>query len=368
MTLTLAKCPPSKIKDIIAHELGIVHGDLPLQHALASDHIRSALYGHTVNCAGTSILPTLHTTRLLTSVRKTLDLLWPSASMHLLPSTTLDVAQHTLDKMEHAGDVFDTGGGFWVGTPFRLVGHNEGTPLLIAGGLPNAVVNEATGAAPISAGVTRFCTIPSTTLAEKLQTHLQSIDTWLGTVEPLREWTKSILAKYEQRMATNQDLSADHLEVYAPDVFEAQKQKGRWMPTSQAFHPLKGVRLCRPLSRFARDWDRPYYLAHFGARSGLNTIIRSALVSYDITLRLRFGLDQILSTPRTAIVIVGNNTCEWEAHYGLPTPESRVLALGWPTHSGPDRHVFPRLTLPFLEHAFRRLSIEIIQRRGGPHA
>jgi hypothetical protein len=368
MTLTLAKRTPSDIKGIIGRGLGNVHGDLPLQQALAADHIRSALYGHAISCAGIGILPALHTTRLLTSVRKTLDLLWPGASTHQLPGTKLDVGQNALERMGLAGDVFDTGGGFWVGTPFRLVGQNEGAPVLVAGGLPNAVVNEATGAAPISAGVARFCAVPSATLTEKLQTHVQSIDTWLGTVEPLREWTESTLAKHEQGMAADQDLSADQLEVYAPDVFEAQKQKGRWMPIRQASRALKGVRLCRPLSRFARDWDRPHYLAHFGTRSGLNAIIRSAPVSYNTTVRLRFGLDQILAAPRTAIVTVGTDTCEWEPPYGLPAPEARVLALGWPAHSAPNRHVFSNLALPLFEHAFRRLSIELIQRRGGPHA
>lgn len=368
MTLTLAKRTPSDIKAIIGRGLGNVHGDLPLQQALAADHIRSALYGHAINYEGTGSLPALHTTRLLTSVRKTLDLLWPGASTHRLPGTTLDVAQHALDRMAHAGDVFDTGGGFWVGTPFRLVSYNEGAPLLVAGGLPNAVVNEVTDAAPISAGVARFCAVPNAALPEQLRTHLQPIDAWLGTVQPLREWTETILAKHEQRMAADQDLSADQLEVYAPDVFEAQKQKGRWMPIRQASHPLKGVRLCRPLSRFTRDWDRPHYLVHFDARSGLNAIIRSVPVSYDTTIRLRFGLDEILAAPRTAILTVGTDTCEWEAPYGLPAPEARVLALAWPAHSAPNRHVFPKLALPLLEHALRRLSIELIQRRGGPHA
>ncbi len=367
MTLTLAKRTPADIKGIIGRGIGCVHGDLPLQQALAADHIRSALYGHAINCADTGIVPALHTTRLLTSVRKTLDLLWPGASTHRLPGTAFDVAQHTLHNMSLAGDLANTGGGFWVGTPFRVVRIDEGS-FLVAGGLPDAVVDEVTTAAPICAGVARFCTIPRATLVEQLQPHVQSIDDWLGTIEPLREWSERMLAKYEQRMAPDHDLSADHLEVYAPDVFDAQKQMGRWMPVRRSSRPLKGVRLCRPLPHFARDWDRPYYLAHFSARSGHNAVIRSTPVSYDTTLRLRFGLDQILAAPRTAVITVGTDTFEWEAPYGLPDPEVRVLALSWPSHSGPNRHVFSKLALPVLEHAFRRLSVELIQRRGGPHA
>lgn len=369
MTLSFAKRTASDIKGIIGQRMGGVHDDLPLQMALAADHIRSALYGHAVSMAGTGGAEALHTTRLLTSVRKTLDFLWPGTSTHRLPGAKDDIAQHALDQMSLAGDIAETGGGFWIGTPFRLVRLDEAASFLLAGALPNAVVNEIIGTAPICAGVARFCAVPDPNPAEQLEfDDVQLIEDWFGAIEPLREWTERLLAKYEPRLAADHDLASDQLEVYAPDVFHAERKRGRWLPVRQASRALNGIRLCRPLSHFAHDWDRPYYLARFNATSEVNAVARSAPIPPDSTLRLRLGLDQILGAPRTAVITVAADTCEWEVPYGLPLPEARVLALSWPSHSSPGRRVFSKRALPALEYAFQRLSVHLIVRRRGTHA
>ena len=90
----------------------------------------------------------------------------------------------------------------------------------------------------------------------------------LGRCTPLAEWTAQILSAHEARMEVLQGLSADQLEVYAPDVLRSQRRPGRWIAVGQIGRPLDGVRLCQPQDRFARSYDKPHYLAHFEFRNG----------------------------------------------------------------------------------------------------
>jgi hypothetical protein len=101
MTLTLAKMSAQKAHARIAHEFGGVFGDIPLRRSLAADHIRSTLYANAVLASEHNFPQAVHTSRLFTSVRKTLDLLWAgTATEHLRDAgTTGGIAQQTLGRL-----------------------------------------------------------------------------------------------------------------------------------------------------------------------------------------------------------------------------------------------------------------------------
>jgi hypothetical protein len=160
-------------------------------------------------------------------------------------------------------------------------------------------------------------------------------------------------------MDTVEGLSAEHLEVYAPDVIQSQRRTGRWIAAAQIGRPLHGPRLCRPQDRYARNWNRPFYLAHLGYKDGVLTLRRTAPVSSDLTLRLCFGLDIVLQTPRRVSIIRQRDTFWMDRPLMLPRPEARVYALGWKhaAQNSSDRLTFHADAMPFVLHALRRLAV-----------
>ncbi len=111
----------------------------------------------------------------------------------------------------------------------------------------------------------------------------------------------------------------------------------------------------------------PIILVSFEYRQGLLTLRRSAQVGFELTRRLRFGLDELLNAPRSAGVFLDAVSCSLDLRYPLPEPESRVLSLGWPEPAiGRDIHRFHRAVLPVLVDVFRRLSIKATISQGRP--
>lgn len=357
MTLTLAKISAQKAHATIAHKFGGVFGDIPLRRSLAADHIRSALYASAVLASAHNFSATVHTSRLLTSVRKTLDLLWAgTATEHLRDAdTTGGAAQQTLDSLGDFGDIVGTGGGYWLGTPLRIVQSNDA--LLAIGAVPNAVLKTLFGAPPICAGISRFWEVCSTESAELTI----SISQWLGDVDDISSWTKRILDQHEQRMQSGNDIPADQLEIYAPD-FLTKAQRNPWMAAQAISGPFTGARLCRPIKTFAYVWDRPFYLSHFRSSAGGLVVARSVRVEYGFTRRLRFGLSKLYGCPQMVIGTASGELVELEMPRAMPDPEVRIVALGWPLPSNPRRTVFHRRAIPFLMEVMRRLAVPILVR------
>jgi hypothetical protein len=186
-----------------------------------------------------------------------------------------------------------------------------------------------------------------------------SVAGWLGHPQALAGWTANALAHHESRMETVEGLPAEHLEVYAPDVLEAQRRTGRWIPAGQIGRSLNGPRLCRPKDRYAWNWNRPFYLAHFGFEDGALTLRRTAPFSRDLALRLCFGFDILLQTPRRVSIVRQRDRFWMNRPVVLPEPEARVYALGWKdlAKDNPDRLTFHADAMPFVLHAFQGLAI-----------
>src|SRR5205823_2804759 len=121
-----------------------------------------------------------------------------------------------------AGDLADTGGGYWLGVPLRIVHDEQERTFLLTGGISNEGLRSVTGQVPVCAGIARFLKHPASRNSTQLRPYLQSVDLWLGTNEPLRPWAEQLLRAYEARLTSSSDVSAEQLEIYAPDLFSAR--------------------------------------------------------------------------------------------------------------------------------------------------
>jgi len=331
--------------------------------AVAAEHIRALLYGACVLPRDSSPASTVHTTRLLTNARRAVDLTWPCEINHDAssePHTAAgDLCTSTLERMHMLGDAADVGRGQWIATPLRIIALDGVNDCMVVGSAPIAALKHSLGLPIACAGVSRFTGIKHLTKAEH-RVIVQSMDDWLGPWTPLSAWTAQMLASHDSRMEPSHGLSVEQLELYAPDILRGQQRTGRWIPAGHVGRAIDGVRLCRPRGAFARTYNRPHYLARFDFRDGALSLRSSVSIAHEVTLRLRFGLDLLLNSPRRISITASAPTFAIERPSPLPDPESRVYALGWddPAADVPsERLIFRSHAMPFVLHALQRLSI-----------
>lgn len=334
-----------------------------LASTTAAEHMRTLLYGASIAQRNATASRTLHTTRLLGSARRAVELLWPQ---YVRQPAQGDVCFTTLQRMRSIGDAVDTGSGQWLAAPSRIVSPSDGDWHLLLGAAPADAAHRKLGVVPACAGASRFV---ESAVFEAPGNHDLAIspDAWFGELPPLPQWTAQVLAAHETRMEALNGLSAEQLEIYAPDVARAQRRQGRWLPAGQISRALGDVRLCRPQDRYAKKWDRPYYLAHFDFKDGALSLRRAAPIKGEFTLRLRFGFDIALQTPRRLSITALHGAFSIERPLTLPEPEDRVYALGWHDgvpEDGAEKLTFHAHAMPFVLHAFKRLSITLNFTRG----
>jgi hypothetical protein len=327
----------------------------------AAEHMRALLYGASVAPAYAAAPRTVHTTKLLSAARRVTSLLWPQ----LAPRTGAeqpaypDLCALTLDHLAALGDAVSLPGGQWLASPLRLIVGAENGSLLLVGTAPNNPA-EARLKSPLTcAAASRFVGRAPLQINEH-QEILQPIDAWLGDEDTLQHWTMDFLARHEGRMEAAHGVSADQLEVYAPDIAQKQRRPSRWLPAVHITIALEGTRLCRPMQHFARIYDRPSFLAQFALAHGGQTVRRSTMIDRSLEHRLCFGMDARLGTQRRVALVAFPTHFVIERPLRLPQSERRVYALGWndPT-SGvhPEKLVFSSHALPFVLHALSRLNV-----------
>jgi hypothetical protein len=358
MTLALTALTEEDVWRELAERFASPPDREALLRALISEHMRALVFAGAIRSAEFEIPQRAHTTRLTASARRNLA---PLSSDVLSLADGEDVASLTLAAMAELGDVVNIGGGLWLAAPLRFIASSNTEDLILVGGIPRESVESDTGCPLSLAGASRFILSPDAGNRKSLAASVQPIDAWLGPVEPIAAWTESVLAAHRQRLSAPEEISADQLEIYAPDIARQQRGSGFWLPISRIARALPGPRLCRPLQAFARAWARPHYLGLFDYKGGALVLRQSALVEYDISRRLQFGFDQLLSTSRNVPVAVAAKTCTLDLRFGLPTPEARVLSLGWQRRPvrPQTRHswTFHRAAAPFVCHALRRLGV-----------
>jgi hypothetical protein len=361
VTAALNQRSKDEIQRALRHEFRCPDSSRALQRALAAEHIRAAVY--TATAYGTSgHFQRVHTGRLMANLRRNLEGFWaPEENADAIRAEVgnEDPYRSVLNDLNVIGDVFDTGGGFWIAAPLRLVETSDLEVLLVFGGSPKEVVEATFGTQVECAATARFIRRAHLQSTATALDAVQSLDEWLGHSEPLRSWTNRAISFYHQQLSRAEGTSADALEIYAPDLFRDSRKLGRWMSASEVHQALPELRLCRPRASHARLYDRPYYLGLFDYQHGALALRRSAQVDYETSRRLRFGLDELFNTPRTATLSVGADICLVDLRYTLPEPECRVLALGWaaPSVGAAAPLAFHRAVMPALLKAFQRLSI-----------
>jgi hypothetical protein len=363
-----------RVEDIESSLAGSFHCTIDpstLIGVTVAEHLRAMIFGAALPQKDSTAPRTIHTTRLMTSTRRVVELLWPKhacrSAMSDGQSGPSDICSAILQRLGTLGDAVDIGQRQWMATPLRIVAPDDCPSLLLVGTAPVPAARQMIGTEATCAGATRFLgQRVLDILGQRVldspnnQDIAQSVDAWLGEIPPLHEWTAQVLVAHEARMDVMQDLSAEQLEIYAPDVLRSQRRPGRWIAAGQIDRPLGGVRLCQPQGRYARSYDTPQYLAHFEFRNDALSLRRCVSINRDLTLRLRFGLDLLLHTPREFSIAHAGQTFRVDRRPALPQPEERIYALGWEDRnvSEPsDRLIFHRDALPIVTYALQRLSI-----------
>ena len=321
-----------------------------------AEHIRATLFG-AFQASGRQ---TIHTTRLLANARRALLLAWPRAPggrMAIEPIATSEgFCNAILRNMADIGDLWEAGRGQWLPTPLQLVRSDDRDHALVLGTAPLSLAEQTLNASISCGGPSRFVDPRGI----KDLGASQTVDAWLGAAPPLNDWTTHTIATIEARMEKVGGLGAEQLEIYAPDVMRSQRRNGRWVPAAEVGHALSEPRICRPRPQFAARYDRPHYLAHFAFQDGGLSLQRQALLPREVSLRLRFGLDARLGTPRQITIAQAKETFAIDKPLALPTPESRAFALGWLDRNAEppsERLTFHNDALHFVLHALGRLSI-----------
>lgn len=371
MSATLELLSPADAVSRLASILDCTKEAEAIRDTTLAEYIRACVYQPYYWEADWGAPRPIHTTRILSAVRRDVGFLWKDTDHPKFDSEISNTgesplrAANVLRRLGNIGDILDLGGGFWAPGPVRIVRTDDGqeAALLVVGGVPLETL-EMTFATRISCvGCGRFAHPDRATLRRfRVEQELQSVDDWLGgPSENLSGWTRRVLKALAENMNPAADVEASECEMYAPDDLLGKPGRGNWLSIRDfSFVPTE-PRLCRPSAGKSATYDRPTYLATLREDGGRVTFRQLTLVPDDIRLRLMFGFEQMHGVQRTVTLEVGDGICRARISFKLPDPESRILAFGWPV--GTDQHgrtnvyEFSSDLAPFLIQVLGRLNV-----------
>jgi len=350
----------------VAAELRCLPDSVAFEKSIVAQHLRTAIYVGSTRTTSSESGGHTSTQRLMANLRRSLDgffiNLQLSSSSSEAQAANGDLYRTTLDCIAGLGDVVDVGGGHWISAPLRLVEMDGAEALLVVGGYPMEAARAALGLEMASGGIGRFTVGAKSSAKLRNSEIVVPLASWLGVSEVLSVWTSRATNSHLKRLSHTDEIAADQVELYAPDILRNQHKKGRWVQATQIHQSIDGPRLFRPLGSRSRDYSRPYYLGLFDVRDGELVLLRSAPVEFEVSLRLRFGIDELLKTPRSVKISVQGDTCTVTPWLKLPEPENRIRFLGWTSQPHADRNpeivTFHRSSVPMLIEIFRRLAIQ----------
>ncbi|TPL55510.1 hypothetical protein FJ942_17595 [Mesorhizobium sp. B2-4-2] len=334
MPLSLHALSTSEVLADVTASLAILGSSASVRRALIAAHLRAACEGE-----GTRNGQGVFTGRLTDMIEGDLGGLLGSAEARPL-------AKQVLEALEKAGDLWRSPGGYWHSTPARAVSLPGGLSFLL-GVIPHGGF--------VAAGAFRYAT------GRLNQTVVHGFDDWLGRTEPIGAWMAKALKKYRPGLQPA-GISADHLEIYAPD--QASRQfRSRWINPQELELSGVALRLCRAQAKPTSLYDRPYYLGEFERTGNELSLRRAVAVEHEHARRFRFAYDEALGASRTLEFKHADDMVQVTLARDLPVEEGRVLALGW-QHEGVSppsvyRMVFPVQAVPFVAHALGRLGISL---------
>jgi hypothetical protein len=224
------------LQAILAREVDCELVSDALQRAAIADHIRAMVFGSWTR-PGRDAAP-VHTTRILSNVRRTHQMVWAQDSWD--HEQLGDLCRQVLDSLAVLGDIVSVGNGFWIPGPTTVVELDGVNHLMMTGGLPAQIARTHFGATVTSAAAFRFMPRRPVLSISSNMDLLHPIDGWLGHADPLGDWTDAILQQHKERLSIDMDISLDQLEIYAPEIFRDQRKSGRWMRSTQIGRPQRG--------------------------------------------------------------------------------------------------------------------------------
>lgn len=337
MNLAIEFLNPPDTWSRLAQILGCVEEDKAIRDTTMAEYIRACIYQpfHWQHDWGTP--QSIHTSRVITAVRKDIGFLWGNVGYsHRKQSEDDDCSQsakNVLQRLGSIGDIAKLGGGFWAPGPDRIVkpAAGEDASLLIISGAPFEVLETKYSAQVSCVGGARFFHLDRTELQQfQLKYELQSVKDWLGCpLEGLATWTRRIFSSLVANLSAEVSLEASDCEIYAPDNFPGKPSVGNWLPIRKFSIVPTGLRFCRPPLERTTAYDRPTYLLELRNDGGRAVIHRSVLVPTDARCRLMFGFEQMKGVKRAVTIEATDQICRFKIPFKLPEPESRILDFGW---------------------------------------
>lgn len=328
--------------------------------AVAADHLRAMIYFSSRSSSDAGASQTIHTTRLVSNVRRSLGFLWPDI-IHAA-GAEMDIGRSILESVSVLGDAARCGHGFWAATPRQLFEAPSSEDILVTGSAPLEDVESDIDAPPIRSGVARF--IRHANRTPIISDSCRPIESWFGQMAPLNVWTDRTIEECRKQFSQPQDISPSNLEVYYPGIDRSNSMQSRWVIASSLPESVGRICLFRPIQLSPNSYNQPHYMGTFQSRNGQVLLRQSTSVDYSISLRLRFGIDAANNRPRTATITRFQQKILLEINYRLPDPEDRILSLGWPDAVGQrdsyKRTWFHVAAMPFLQHALQRIAIRIV--------
>jgi hypothetical protein len=334
MPLSLSVLSPPEVLAVVMASLSVQGSSESRRRALIASHLRAACEGE-----GTRNGHGVFTGRLTDMIDGDLGGLLGSADMRSL-------TKQVLEALEKDGDLWRSPGGYWHSTPPRAVSLSNG-PSFLLGVVPNS--------GSVAAGALRYLAGRANGII------VQRFDDWLGHAESLEVWMPKALKNYRPGLQPA-GISADHLEIYAPDQ-ALRQSRSRWINPEE--FELSGVslRLCRAQAKPTSLYDRPYYLGEFEPSDSGLSLRRAVTVEHEHARRFRFAYDEALGASRTLDFKQADDLAQITLAKDLPIEEARVLALGWEiggvSSTSVYRMGFPVQAVPFVAHALRRLGIKL---------
>ena len=354
----------------LASILNCPNSDDALRHAIVSEYIRACVYKHYHDENEYIPNTSVHTTRVLSTIRKNIWFLWEdkdhwyyTESEH---SEGSQFASEVLHSIGSIGDVVNLGEGFWAPGPIRIVRPDcaGSSVLLVTGGTPFELLGMKFSARVSCVGCARFLHLEHINIRQiQVEHELQSLEDWLGwPAEDLTTWTRRIIRSLHMSM-TVANLELEGLEVYAPDDFPGKPRNRNWIQIGEFGTVPKGIRLCRPSPGVSAIYDRPTYLAELRYNNGRIVFHKAALVPKDILLRLMYGFERLKGVHRAVNIEDLGQVLRVNIPFKLPDPENRILDFGWPAVRNSNGHItvyeFANDMKPFLIQVLSRFNIRV---------
>ena len=341
--MKLRVVPPDEALNVVLQQWNLVRdGKSPARpiEAVVAEYFRSFLAEHSPSDGDTS--RPVYITALLRRLHRHLHPLLPRLtpdSGAAAPAAVEDTAssalhRDVLEQLEILGDVQHVGGGFWLGTPVRLIRLSADDALLV-GCITTAMAEQILQCPVTVMGAARRVAVRD--LRSSRGVSYQPRRRWLGLSRPLMPWYDELVRTARANLARCSS-SLTEFQVYDPQA-ATDIQALRWRSPGQLENLPESLALCRSREGAFSTWR--YWL---GTLEQMGDRVRAAWEYTPQGLflrRLQYALDLVTGNPTHIDLRSRVGSLEMSTRNPLPAEEQRLLlAIGVETTSDETR--FPK--------------------------